>query len=469
MSDDIISYSARVNHMPQFPPGPPPANPGPRSRKYGGQNYTPQSARPQPPPPKTDKTGFINPRFKFHVGNQRNKPKRLSPIITNGPISPREAIIKYGEFLTEYEKEEIYAFPDIYYVGNLDKKIEPDPSDEFNQGFDNDTHNYCLTVGDHLAYRFEIVANFGAGAFGQVIRCFDHKTKNPVAVKVIVNTDQMHAQGQIEAQILSKLNSREQHHIVRAYDFFVFRSHICITFEVLGMNLYDFSELNNFKPFPTRLVRLYALQIFSALERIHRIGAVHCDIKPENILLVQGSKTLIKIIDFGSGCFDGYQLYEYIQSRFYRAPEVMLGLPYGAPMDVWSTALVIVELLIGRPLWPGDDELEQLWMISEVLGAPPVDLVNQGKRKDEFFEENGELKQDKIKRTPNSMTLQSILQTNDTSLVDFLMKCLTWDTNDRITAKQALNHPWIRTKEVKVQQQPKQQSILPGLDMPPRK
>ena len=451
MNDDIISYSARISHMPQAPTAPP-STAGPRRRRYVGQtsnNY--------PPNPSV----HTNPRFRFQVNGQRPKP--LSPVVQNGPISPREAVQKYGDFLTEYEKDEIYSFPDIYFVGVRSKKIEPDPNDEYNQGFDNDTNNYNLAIGDHLAYRFEIVSSFGSGAFGQVIRCFDHKTRSPVAVKVIVNTDQMHQQGQIEAQILSRLNSKEQHHIVRAYDFFVFRSHICITFEILGMNLYEFAEFNGFKPFPVRLVRLYALQILSALERIHRIGAVHCDIKPENILLVQGSKTLVKIIDFGSGCFDGHQLYEYIQSRFYRAPEVMIGIQYGTPMDIWGTALVLIELLIGRPIFPGDDELEQLWMISEVLGEPPTKLVDKGKRKSEFFEDDSTLKKDtRQQRTPGSKSLQSILNTNDNNLVDFLLKCLTWDPKDRITAIQALQHPWIRTKEVKVQQ--KQKSALPGLD-----
>lgn len=458
MNEEVIPYSARITpHYPHFPVEPPSQNPPPRSSRNRSKNTKPNSARARPPSQKN-----TNPRYSQN--KYRVRRKAASPIVSNGPISPEEARIRYSQFLTSYEIEEIVAFPDIYFVGNPSSKIDIDPDDEYNQGFDDDTNNYKLIVGGHLAYRYEIVSLFGAGAFGQVVRCFDHKTKSPVAVKVIVNTEQMHEQGRIEAQILSRLNAKEQHHIVRAYDFFIFRSHICITFEILGMNLYELSQSNEFRPLPAKLVRLYALQMFSALEQCHKVGAIHCDIKPENVLLVPGSNALIKIIDFGSSCFKGHQKYEYIQSRFYRAPEVIIGIPYGPPMDIWSTALVIIELLIGQPLFPGDDEEEQLAMITELLGKPPEELVIIGKRRDEFFDDENNFKESEIfeKRVPGSMNLAKVLNTNDTYIVDFLMKCLTWDPKVRLTAQQAMQHPWIRMKEVILPQR-SQSKKLPGL------
>ncbi|KAK8878233.1 hypothetical protein M9Y10_004998 [Tritrichomonas musculus] len=471
--DKRNASSARSNYNPR-----PPENSSPnhgRARGKGNDsqpndiiNYsTPKTARVRPPSTKNSNASRRYPnspryRYKFRTPDENPLQIPTTPKVINGPITPKEAIKYYSDFLTDYEKEEISIFPDIYYVGKKESKINPTDSEDHNQGFDDDSNNLELRVGDHLAYRFEIVSLFGSGAFGRVIKCIDHKTNSHVAVKVIVNTDQMHEQGQVEAQILTKLNSYNQHHIVRAYDFFVFRSHICITFEILGMSLYDFSENNNFTPLPPRLVRLYALQILSALEQVHRAGAIHCDIKPENILLLPGSKTLVKLVDFGSGCFDGHQKYFYIQSRFYRAPEVILGIPYGPSIDIWSTMLVLVEMMTGSPLFPGDDELEQLWMISELLGEPPRELVAKGNRREEFFDEDCNLLNVDKKRKPRSMNLQKLLKTNDPMLVDFLMKCLTWDPNERLTIRQALQHPWIRNKEVKVAPKP---SALPSLEI----
>ena len=226
------------------------------------------------------------------------------------------------------------------------------------------------------------------------------------------------------------------------------------------MNLFELSEANEYRPLPMRNVRMFAQQMLNGLEMCHRNGVVHCDIKPENVLLVKGSQTLVKVIDFGSSCFVGHQKYEYIQSRFYRAPEVMIGITYGPPMDVWSTALVIIELLIGKPLWPGDDELEELWMIRSMIGDPPVEMVARGSRRSEFFEDDFTLKP--IEKQIEPMDLAEVLNTNDPYLVDFLTKCLTWDPSKRMSAMMALQHPWIQTREFSLSQ-PLKDSLLPEL------
>ena len=434
-----------------FPVQPPPNPPSVRF-----SNDDPGTSRPRPPSyaaPRNDH----NPRTRRPAQSARTQRSLMNPVIPNGPITPQIALQKYPNLLLPFERKEILNFPEIYFLGKQNHKLEPDPENQYNQGFDDDSNNMLLIVGNHLAYRFEIMALFGAGAFGQVIRCFDHKTKKTVAVKVIVNTEQMHEQGLIEAQILAILNKSNSRHIVQARDFFIFRSHICISFEILGMNLFELSESNDYKPLSMRAVRLYALQMFEGLETCHRNAIVHCDIKPENVLLIPGSQSLIKIIDFGSGCFSGHQKYEYIQSRFYRAPEVMLGIEYGPPMDIWSTALVIIELLIGKPLFPGDDELDELHMISELLGEPPIELVRRGKRRDEFFDEDYKLREnapERQERKPGTMNLKEVMDTNDDLLIDFLMKCLTWDQTKRITASQAIQHPWIRTKEINLSNVP---------------
>jgi dual specificity tyrosine-phosphorylation-regulated kinase 2/3/4 len=115
----------------------------------------------------------------------------------------------------------------MYFVGRNRGKI----SAGFNS--DDDTHNAQLIPGDHLAYPFEVAGLLGSGSFGRAFRCLDHKTKSEVACKVIVNTDQMHEQGAVEAQIVATLNRARWRCVVRGHDFFIFRGHICITFEII--------------------------------------------------------------------------------------------------------------------------------------------------------------------------------------------------------------------------------------------
>ena len=203
-----------------------------------------------------------------------------------------------------------------------------------------------------------------------MIKCFDHKEKKQIALKLVINTQQMHEQGLIEAEILehlSKLDKDCKEHIVRGNGSFMFRDHVCITFEILGQNLYDYSRSIHFKPIPARQLKCIAKNMLTALMFCHKNGVIHCDMKPENVLFYPNSVMECKIIDFGSSCFNGHQKYEYIQSRFYRAPEVILGVKYGTPMDIWSFACIVVEMLIGRPIFAGEDEQEQLEMKKEYI------------------------------------------------------------------------------------------------------
>jgi dual specificity tyrosine-phosphorylation-regulated kinase 2/3/4 len=102
---------------------------------------------------------------------------------------------------------------------------------------------------------------------------------------------------------------------------------------------------------------------------------VHCDLKPENILLQTSHGTSIKLIDFGTSCFENHTCYTYIQSRFYRAPEVIMGIEYSSPIDMWSLGCILLELHLGYPLFAGEDEREQLAMIMEYIGTPPVKMI----------------------------------------------------------------------------------------------
>jgi len=91
-----------------------------------------------------------------------------------------------------------------------------------------------------------------------------------------------------------------------------------------------------------------ARQCLEALEFIHGLGLIHCDLKPENILVKSYSRCEIKVIDLGSSCFQTDHLCSYVQSRSYRAPEVILGLPYDQKIDMWSLGCILAELCSGN-------------------------------------------------------------------------------------------------------------------------
>lgn len=94
----------------------------------------------------------------------------------------------------------------------------------------------------------------------------------------------------------------------------------------------------------------------------------------------------LKLVDFGSGCKTSEQVYTYVQSRFYRAPEVVLRIPYSTKVDIWSLGCIIAELFTGEPLFPGNNEQELLEYMMEVLGMPTESLIKRSRKKDHYFD-----------------------------------------------------------------------------------
>ncbi|OHT05131.1 Dual specificity tyrosine-phosphorylation-regulated kinase 3 [Tritrichomonas foetus] len=368
---------------------------------------------------------------------RRNVHSKRSPIIDDGPLTPSEAIKNYSSFLMPYETKEIQKFHSIYFVGYPDAKLS--------SGYDS-KFQYKINPRDHIAYRYEVIKILGGGSFGQVVEAFDHKKKRKVAIKILINVEDVKDVSKNEADILAALNKNHCSNVIKGIDYFIFRSHACITFELLGPNLYQYWARHSFRAMKPNLVKDYAIQIFKALKDCSKLGIIHCDIKPENICQRLDDPSKIKIVDFGSACFDKKRIYTYIQSRYYRSPEVILGMSYGCGIDVWSVGVMIVEFLSGRTLFPGRNELDMLNLIAEVLGPPPKYLIKTSKKKYNFFHEDGTLKASFSSKPERAKkrTLEQILgDAANPILLDFLKKCLTWDPLARITAAQALKHPWL--------------------------
>lgn len=254
----------------------------------------------------------------------------------------------------------------------------------------------------------------------------------------------------MELKILSYLKEHDPddaNNIIRIKDYGIFRKHLIIAFELLSINLYEFIKNNNFQGLSLGLIRRFAIQILQALKYQRDHGIIHCDLKPENILLKQPNKSGIKLIDYGSSCFQNQRIYTYIQSRFYRAPEIILGVPYTTSIDMWSFGCILAELQSGFPLFPGENEMDQLAYIMEIKGEPEDYLLELSSRRKLFFDAENQpiivANSRGKKRRPNTKTLKGVLKCSDQNFLNFLDACLDWDPVNRMTPLEALQHDWI--------------------------
>ncbi|XP_033823667.1 homeodomain-interacting protein kinase 3-like isoform X1 [Periophthalmus magnuspinnatus] len=241
-----------------------------------------------------------------------------------------------------------------------------------------------------LKNSYEVLEFLGRGTFGQVVKCWKRGTNEVVAVKILKNHPSYARQGQIEVEILARLSNEnaDEHNIVRALECFQHRSHTCLVFEMLEQNLYDFLKQNKFSPLPLRIIRPILQQVATALKKLKCLGLIHADLKPENIMLVDPSRQpyRVKVIDFGSASHVSKAVCStYLQSRYYRAPEIILGLPFCEAIDMWSLGCVIAELFLGWPLYPGALEYDQIRYISQTQGLPGEHLLNKGTKTSRFF------------------------------------------------------------------------------------
>ncbi|XP_061212587.1 homeodomain-interacting protein kinase 3 isoform X3 [Neopsephotus bourkii] len=237
---------------------------------------------------------------------------------------------------------------------------------------------------------YEVLDFLGRGTFGQVVKCWKRGTNEIVAIKILKNHPSYARQGQIEVSILARLSTEnaDEFNFVRAYECFQHCNHTCLVFEMLEQNLYDFLKQNKFSPLQLKVIRPILQQVATALKKLKSLGLIHADLKPENIMLVDPVRQpyRVKVIDFGSASHVSKTICStYLQSRYYRAPEIILGLPFCEAIDMWSLGCVIAELFLGWPLYPGALEYDQIRYISQTQGLPGEQLLNMGTKTARFF------------------------------------------------------------------------------------
>ncbi|XP_011917561.1 PREDICTED: homeodomain-interacting protein kinase 3 isoform X3 [Cercocebus atys] len=294
---------------------------------------------------------------------------------------------------------------------------------------------------------YEVLDFLGRGTFGQVVKCWKRGTNEIVAIKILKNHPSYARQGQIEVSILARLSTEnaDEYNFVRAYECFQHRNHTCLVFEMLEQNLYDFLKQNKFSPLPLKVIRPILQQVTTALKKLKSLGLIHADLKPENIMLVDPVRQpyRVKVIDFGSASHVSKTVCStYLQSRYYRAPEIILGLPFCEAIDMWSLGCVIAELFLGWPLYPGALEYDQ------TLEEHEAETGMKSKEARKYIFNS----LDDIAHVNTVMDLEGsdllAEKADRREFVSLLKKMLLIDADLRITPAETLNHPFVNMKHL---------------------
>ena len=353
--------------------------------------------------------------------------------LPGAPLSPFEVLQVFGDRLVPLEIGEILSFDEVWYVGDIDAK--PFCASDEND-YNDRKMQYRAMPNDHIAYRFQVLSRAGSGTFSIVYRCIDHKLGIPVAIKIIRSKSECMMYAELEANIQSSLKGN---HSVRMIESFYFRKHFCLAMELLFADIYSIVEKKECHQLPSNVVRHITLQTLLCLKEMKSLGIVHADIKPENILTDDESLKKTKIADFGTACYEEHQIFTYIQSRYYRAPEVLYGLRYGPAIDMWSLGCVIYELIVGTPLFPAENEEELDEMLKIALGPPPIEIYEMSS-KWSFFSN----KKDSNLVDVDVQPLSYMLSIFPKPISSFIAKCLVWDPNIRLKPDDALRLEWLQ-------------------------
>ncbi|CAN6339281.1 unnamed protein product [Urochloa humidicola] len=331
---------------------------------------------------------------------------------------------------------------------------------------------YTYRFGELLDGRYEITAAHGKGVFSTVVRAKDLKAgkddPEEVAIKIIRNNDTMYKAGKQEVSILEKLanaDREDKRHCVRFISSFMYRNHLCLVFESLNMNLREvLKKFGRNIGLKLTAVRAYSKQLFIALKHLKNCKVLHCDIKPDN-MLVNEAKNVLKLCDFGNAMLAGMnEVTPYLVSRFYRAPEIILGLPYDHPLDMWSVGCCLYELYTGKVLFPGPSNNAMLRLHMELKGPFPKKMLRKGAFTMQHFDQDLNFhatEDDPVTKTAVRRLILNIKPKDIGSLIsnfpgedqkmlssfkDLLDKIFILDPEKRITVSQALSHPFITGK-----------------------
>ncbi|XP_041966916.1 mitogen-activated protein kinase 12 isoform X1 [Alosa sapidissima] len=285
--------------------------------------------------------------------------------------------------------------------------------------------------------RYRDLKQVGTGAYGTVCSALDRRSGSKVAIKKLHRPFQSELFAKRAYRELRLLKHMKHENVIGLLD--VFTS--CLSLDrfqdfylVMPYMGTDLGKLMKMQKLSEERVQFLVYQMLRGLKYIHAAGIIHRDLKPGNLAINQDCE--LKILDFGLARQADSEMTGYVVTRWYRAPEIILSwMHYTQTVDIWSVGCIMAEMLLGAPLFKGNDHLDQLTEIMKIIGTPTQDFISKLQSQDakSYIERLPKLKK---------KDLQLLIPKANKHAVDVLDHMLLLDPDCRVTASEALTLPY---------------------------
>ncbi|KAH0573622.1 Kinase, CMGC DYRK [Spironucleus salmonicida] len=326
-----------------------------------------------------------------------------------------------------------------------------------------------FAAGETICDRYQLIKMCGSATFSNCFSAIDLEQNKHICLKIIKNDKEFLDQALDEIHLLElikELDPEEKLGVITIQDYFYYREHLLLVFDLYGKDLYTHFSIREKHKLPNdyslTIIKQIAIQLLNAFDFIHRLGICHLDAKPENILHVSQTYTggveapNVKLVDLGSSSYLFDKIHQYIQSRSYRCPEIILGMAYDCRSDVWSLGGILAELLTGQVLFPNHSVGTMISRICALLGPIPKNMILSGRAAFKYltgglvpWEDDGQGAKNTL--FPEHGLLEvwlfgdcKCLDDEQLKFSDFIRQMLTIDPQKRPTAAMLLSHPFLK-------------------------
>jgi serine/threonine protein kinase len=281
--------------------------------------------------------------------------------------------------------------------------------------------------------KYEKLQKIGEGTYGVVYKAKNRETGLFIALKKIRLENEDEGIPSTAIREISILKEMIHPTIVSLLDVVNYDNKLYLVFEFLDQDLKKY--MDSVSSLSVALVQSYCKQLLQGLTYCHQRRIVHRDLKPQNLLI--DKKGSLKIADFGLArafCVPVRQYTHEVVTLWYRAPEILLGsATYSIPVDIWSAGCIFAEMLLKKPIFPGDSEIDQLFKIFRQMGTPTEDVWHGCTSLPDYKPSFPKWKRQELTK---------VFENSHPAAIDLLEKMLIYEPAQRISAREALNHPY---------------------------